>query len=150
MPSARFRPVPESPIWAPVTSGGPSGKPVVDAEPPARALSPLVYDSKSKLYVLFGGDHLDYLTNDTWVFDQAKNQWSQRHPINAPPPRANHKLSAADGKITLTGGYTYSSNTDYCGGQYVDLDDGDWTYDIAADRWTGTRTSAPELRTGAI
>jgi len=114
-----------------------------DAEPPARALSPLVYDARSKLYVLFGGDHLDYLTNDTWVFDPAKSQWRQRHPKTAPPPRANHKLSAAKGKITLTGGYTYSSNTDYCGGQYIDLDDGDWAYDIAADRWTGTKPAAP-------
>ena len=115
----------------------------LDAEPPARALSPLVYDAHSKLYVLFGGDHLDYLTNDTWVFDPAKNQWRQGHPPTAPPPRANHKLIAANGKITLTGGYTYSSNTDYCGGQYVDHDDGVWTYDIAADRWTGTKPACP-------
>src|SRR5277367_7183394 len=35
MPSARCRPVPLSPICAPVTSGGPSSKPVVDADPPA-------------------------------------------------------------------------------------------------------------------
>src|ERR1700704_193999 len=35
MPSARCKPVPESPICAPVTSGGPSSKPVVDADPPA-------------------------------------------------------------------------------------------------------------------
>jgi len=118
----------------------------LDAEPPARALSPLVYDSKSKLFVLFGGDHLDYLTNDTWVFDPVRNMWRQRHPPAAPPPRANHKLIAANGKVTLTGGYTYSSNTDYCGGQYVDHDDGDWTYDIAADRWTGTGTGAPDDR----
>jgi hypothetical protein len=115
----------------------------LDAEPPARALSPLVYDSESKLYVLFGGDHLDYLTNDTWVFDPSKNQWRQRHPETAPPPRANHKLIAANGKITLTGGYTYASNTDYCGGQYVDHDDGGWTYDIAANKWTGAKTACP-------
>ena len=115
----------------------------LDVEPPARALSPLVYDSKSKLFVLFGGDHLDYLTNDTWVFDPARNMWRQRHPKTAPPPRANHKLSAANGKVTLTGGYTYSSNTDYCGGQYVDHDDGDWTYDIAANKWTGSKTACP-------
>ena len=37
MPSARCRPVPLSPIWAPVTVGGPSRKPVVDAEPPVRS-----------------------------------------------------------------------------------------------------------------
>jgi hypothetical protein len=115
----------------------------LDAEPPARALSPLVYDAHSKLYILFGGDHLDYLTNDTWVFDPARSQWRQRHPTTAPPPRANHKLSVAKGKITLTGGYTYSSNTDYCGGQYIDLDDGDWTYDIIANRWTGAKPAAP-------
>src|SRR3954470_16686720 len=35
MPSARCSPVPESPICAPVTSGGPSSNPVVDAAPPA-------------------------------------------------------------------------------------------------------------------
>src|SRR6202021_2122351 len=35
MPSARCRPVPLSPICAPVTSGGPSSNPGVDAAPPA-------------------------------------------------------------------------------------------------------------------
>ena len=41
------------------------------AEPPPRALSPIVYEPKAKVFVLFGGDHCDYLTNDTWVFDPA-------------------------------------------------------------------------------
>ena len=35
MPKLRCSPVPLSPICAPVTSGGPSRKPVVDAAPPA-------------------------------------------------------------------------------------------------------------------
>lgn len=114
------------------------------AEPPARALSPLVFDSKNKLFVLFGGDHLDYLTNDTWIFDPAKKKWMQRHHKSAPPPRANHSLKAAgDGKIILAGGYTYTSSTDYCGGQYRDLDDGEWTYDIAKDTWTGKEKGVP-------
>ena len=109
----------------------------LDAEPGPRALSPLVYDGKSKLFVLFGGDHLDYLTNDVWVFDPdpAKRSWQQRHPPTSPAPRANHQLTAADGRIKLTGGYTYSNNTDYTGGQYVNLNDGAWTYDVAADSW---------------
>jgi hypothetical protein len=123
-----------------------------DAEPPPRALDcgkarrqvqtddppsqALVYDAQSKLYVLFGGDHLDYLTNDTWVFDPAQRRWTQRHPEAAPPPRANHHLQATgEGKIRLTGGYTYTSNTDYVGGQYADLDDGEWLYDIATNQW---------------
>ena len=109
----------------------------LDAEPAPRALSPLVYDAKNKLFVLFGGDHLDYLTNDTWVFDPAKKTWRYRHLKVAPPVRANHTLKAADGKITLSGGYTYTSNTDYMGGQYRDLADGDWTYDVATNKWAG-------------
>ena len=110
----------------------------LDAEPPARALSPLAYDAKTRLYVLFGGDHLDYLTNDTWVFDPAARRWRQCHSQSAPPPRAKHALSAAgDGTVKLAGGYTYSSNTDYCGGQYMDLDDGEFVYDVAAGAWRG-------------
>lgn len=121
----------------------------LDAEPAPRALSPIAYDPKTKLFVLFGGDHLDYLTNDTWVFDPAKRRWFQRHPESAPPPRANHKLAAAgEGKITLSGGYAYTSNTDYCGGQYRDHADGEWVYDIEADAWTGAGKAAPSgLRT---
>jgi hypothetical protein len=110
----------------------------LDCEPPPRALSPIAYDPKSKLFVMFGGDHLDYLTNDTWAFDPAAKKWSKRKPPTAPPPRANHTLSAAgDGTLVLKGGYTYTSNTDYVGGQYRDLGDGDWVYDVAANTWTG-------------
>ncbi len=121
---------------------------MLDAEPAPRALSPLAFDAKSGLFVLFGGDHLDYLTNDTWVFDPAKRRWFQRHPKDAPPPRANHTLTAVDGKIVLKGGYTYTSTTDYVGGPYRNLGDGEWTYDVAANAWTGTGTAAiPGSRT---
>ncbi|MFT5123085.1 MAG: hypothetical protein ACI9TH_004560 [Kiritimatiellia bacterium] len=135
----------------------------LDAEPAARAMNggtarlsegakgiagdTLIYDPKTKLYVLFGGDHLDYLSNDTWVFDPAQRKWFQRHPRGAPPPRANHRLEArGDGSIRLSGGYTYTSNTDYCGGQYCDLDDGDWIYDIEKDTWRGGTLVAPDSR----
>ncbi len=119
----------------------------LDCEPPGRTLSPIAYDSKSKLYVIFGGDHLDYLTNDTWTFDPEKKKWQQRHPSTAPPPRANHTLkSAGDGKIVLSGGYTYANNTDYMGGQYKDWKDGDWTYDIAEDKWTGEKPGVEVTR----
>jgi hypothetical protein len=113
------------------------GAEALDAEPPPRAVSPVVYDAKTGLYVVFGGDHLDYLTCDTWVFDAAKRRWSQRHPSAAPPPRANHTLAVKEGVVTLTGGYRYFNNTDYMGGQYVDIGDGPWRYDIEKDAWTG-------------
>ena len=119
----------------------------LDAEPPARALSPIAYDPRTKLFVIFGGDHLDYLTNDTWVFDPAGRQWRQRRPTSAPAPRAGHTLTASgDGTIKLTGGFTYYSNTDYCGGQYVDLSDGDYTYDVAKNTWRGARLQPGDAR----
>lgn len=135
----------------------------LDAEPPARAMNcgaarlpddqngsagkTLVYDPQTKLYVLFGGDHLDYLTSDTWVFDPSGLRWFQRHPEGAPPPRANHRLEAiGDGKVRLTGGYTYSSNTDYVGGQYVDLADGPWDYDITKNVWGGGKLASADSR----
>ncbi|NQT40468.1 MAG: hypothetical protein HQ581_23440, partial [Planctomycetes bacterium] len=125
----------------------------LDAEPPPRAIdcgtprkqnaaaglpgNALVYDTKTKLYVLFGGDHFDYLTNDLWVFSPAQRRWMQRHTEGAPPPRANHRLEAlGDGTLRMSGGYTYASNTDYCGGQYLDLDDGPWVLDIESCAWS--------------
>jgi hypothetical protein len=135
----------------------------LDAEPAARAMNcgtarlpegmkgppgnTLIYDAKTKLYLLFGGDHLDYLSNDTWVFDPAQRKWFQRHLKGAPPPRANHRLEATgDGTLRLSGGYTYTSNTDYCGGQYRDLDDGTWIYDIEQNAWRGGTLVAPDTR----
>jgi hypothetical protein len=118
----------------------------LNCEPPPRALSPIAYDPKTKLFVIFGGDHLDYLTNDTWVFDPAKPKWTKRTPPTAPPPRANHTLKAdGEGKVLLSGGYTYTSSTDYVGGQYRDLADGDWVYDVVANEWAG-KGGIPETR----
>ncbi len=121
---------------------------LVQNVPVGRALSSLVYDEKTGLFVLFGGDHLDFLLNDTWVFDPQKLEWESRHPKSAPLPRANHKLTAkGDGTIKLSGGYTYANNYDYMGGQYVDLDDGDWTYEIAKNEWSGGKGVSPLKRT---
>ncbi len=135
----------------------------LDAEPPPRACSPIVYDATTKLYIVFGGDHFDYLTNDTWVFDPARRRWMQRHPASAPPPRADHQLTAAgDGKVKMSGGYTYTSSTRYAGdqhiklgNQYAHLGDEPWTYDVAKDAWTGpagadaTPPDSRVYRTGA-
>jgi hypothetical protein len=117
---------------------------LLDAQPPARFLSPLAYDAKTKLFVLIAGDHGDYLTNDIWLFDPAKMKWEQRHPASAPPPRGGHTLKAnGDGVVTLSGGYTYTSSISYLGAQYKELSDGDWTYDIAANTWKGSGQGVP-------
>lgn len=117
---------------------------LLDAEPPARFLSPLAYDPKTRLFVLTSGDHGDYLTNDLWLFDPAQKKWEQRHPASAPPPRGGHTLKASgDGTVTLSGGYNYTSSVSYLGAQYQELNDGDWTYDLAANTWKGPEKGMP-------
>ena len=107
------------------------------AEPPGRVCSPVVYDSKTKRYVLFGGDHFDYLTNDVWVFDPAEQRWFQQHPADAPEPRANHTITAdGDGTVTVSGGYAYADRWDYGARPYARMEPGKWVYDLAADAWT--------------
>ena len=55
---------------------------------PARRNSPLTFEEKNQVFVLFGGDHEDYLMNDTWVLDLAKRSWRRSQSRQAPrPPR---------------------------------------------------------------
>ena len=114
---------------------------ILDCEPPARALSPILYHPGRKQFILFGGDHLDYLTNDLWTFDLARKKWERLNLSDAPPPRANHTLRLnEDGTVTVLGGYTYANNTDYMGGQYVDRKDAEWICDLGRNRWFSTAT----------
>jgi hypothetical protein len=109
----------------------------LDAEPSPRVLSTPIYDKKTGLYVVFGGDHFDFVMNDTWVFDPAKNRWFQRHPESAPVPRAMHRYKApGDGTIKMYGGYHYPAK----GGRYIWVGNKEWTYDIAADKWIAPRS----------
>ena len=111
----------------------------LDAAPPARALSMLAYDAQTGLFAIFGGDHLDYLTNDLWVFDPKAQKWRQRHPKNAPEPRAEHFLtSSGPGKLSMRGGYVYGrKNPGWDSSTYVNAGPEEWTYDLAADIWSG-------------
>ncbi|HOX05680.1 MAG TPA: hypothetical protein PK280_04685 [Planctomycetota bacterium] len=113
----------------------------LDAEPPARALSMPAYDAKSGLFAIFGGDHLDYMTNDLWVFDPKAPRWMQRHPKSAPEPRADHTLTSdGQGRLTMRGGYLYQRTPrpqGWASNSYVHAGPGDWVYDLAADAWTG-------------
>jgi hypothetical protein len=107
----------------------------LDLQPPARANSALVYDPVNRKVVLFGGDRLNQLVADTWIFDGIK--WEQRMPPISPSPRAGHAmlwLPKAQ-KILLLGGYGYTSTTDYYGDLSRPLPLEAWTYDVKADRW---------------
>lgn len=108
------------------------------SEPPPRALSQLVYDPASKSIVLFGGDRLDMLYADTWVYDCATRTWQERRPELSPSPRAGHALVSLPkaGKLVLLGGYRFASDTGYWGPLYQPLPTQAWVYDVAANAWT--------------
>jgi Galactose oxidase, central domain len=106
-------------------------------EPPARAYSQLAWDAKHKKIVLFGGDHLDYLMSDTWIYDPGTRQWTQRRPGISPAPRGGHALVylPKSGKLAMLGGYAYRSEEGYGGMGYTGREPELWVYDIGTNKW---------------
>ena len=133
IPTARGDPgtwtfAPEPRLWEQVK---------VASEPPQRANSRLVYDPVNKLTLLFGGDQLDQLVSDTWVYDSAKKSWTELKPKLSPSPRAGHALLwlPKAKKVLLIGGYTYTSTTEYVASLYKPLPLEAWTFDVATNEW---------------
>ena len=106
-------------------------------QPPQRANSRLAYDPITKRIVLFGGDQLDQLMSDTWIFDVVRARWDEANPKKAPAPRGGHALLwlPKAKKILLVGGYVYSSTTGYVASLYQRLPIELWTYDVEMDQW---------------
>ncbi len=109
-------------------------------EPPLRCNSQMVYDSKNKLVVMFGGDALDRFLADTWVFDPKKLEWSERKPKHCPPPRDRWTGCFIDkhGLVFLatpTRGHQRRGHQGEC-----------WTYDAAKNVWTPLRGRMPWVK----
>jgi Galactose oxidase, central domain len=123
--------------WSFTPDRGPWEQIETKGAPPARANSRLVYDPVHKVTILFGGDQLNQLVADTWLFDSSKKSWVEHKPALSPSPRGGHAflwLPKAK-KTLLLGGYTYTSTTDYCASLYKTLPLEAWTYDVPANRW---------------
>jgi hypothetical protein len=118
----------EARLWAQTKAAG---------EPPQRANSRLVYDPVNKVSVLFGGDRLDALVSDTWVYNSAAKGWTELKPKRSPGPRAGHAMLwlPKAKKVLLLGGYTYTSTTDYVAPLYKPLPLEAWTFDVKAQEW---------------
>jgi hypothetical protein len=108
-----------------------------ERQPPQRGNSRLVYDPLARKVVVFGGDALDHLLADTWVFDVVTGEWEQRRPKVSPAPRAGHALLWLPNaqKVLLLGGYGYTSATGYVESLYRRLPFEAWTYDTASNTW---------------
>lgn len=118
----------------------------LNCEPSPRRLSPIVYDSKTSMFVIFGGDHVDYISNDIWVFDTKLLKWMQRHPKTSPSPRFNHFLTSKQpGIISLNKGCG-SKKIEYHQLLNFDSQDDEFLYDIEEDRWSDNVKSVIEER----
>src|ERR1700731_4077017 len=89
MPSARCRPVPLSPICAPVTSGSPSRNPVVDAEPPVHCAT-FSYTLQSSY-----GPGPKPLIDATIIFGLMLLIFSQGNPIRSSTPGPKFSTSTS-------------------------------------------------------
>lgn len=98
----------------------------ISAEPSGRARSQTVFDPVRKKIVLFGGDGLDRVLSDTWLYDCQTRTWEQKFPEKCPLPRAGHILGwlPKAGQVVLAGGYS----RDWLAQEV-------WTYDVAANTW---------------
>lgn len=106
--------------------------------PPARRHSTPVCDPEQKVLVLFGGDHDDYTTNDTWVLDLEKYRWRRASPKLAPAARAGHGMTylPKSKKIALWDGFRHNSCTDYRSFQATLLPERElWLFDVATNAW---------------
>jgi hypothetical protein len=100
----------------------------------------MVYDSKRKRVVLFGGFGDDnHYHNDTWEWDGAS--W-KKLSSEGPQPRARHRMAfdKRAGVIVLYGGDGVKAQP----GQGFRVLDDMWTWD--GSRWTQVKTPGPGKR----
>jgi hypothetical protein len=105
-------------------------------EPTPRRYACGQYDSSRKLFMLFGGDHGDYMLNDTWLYDCARRSWRQVWPKTSPAPRYGAQMFwlPAQKKFVMLAGSTYLRQMVY---QRFDekLPPDLWTFDAGTLTW---------------
>lgn len=106
-------------------------------QPLRRAYSKLVVDPDRRKALLFGGDELDRLKSDTWVFDFATETWAEVTPPSVPAPRAGHQLLflPQSRETVLLGGWGYTSTTDYVASPYAMRGFELWRFDWGSSTW---------------
>lgn len=129
--------------WAydPATNVWTDLKPTGDT-PAARDSQALVYDSDTKMMVLFGGWNTTTTFNDTWTYDPAANTWVDLEPAGGPPlARALHQMvyDSSIKKSVMFGG----------GNSSATFDDA-WLFDLGENTWTKAAAEGdpPSARAG--
>jgi hypothetical protein len=108
------------------------------ASPPPLSMPSMVYDTKHKVTLLFGGQTGGYSngtsTNETWAYDHSKNAWEK---LNAPNPPARRLQAQAcydsiNGVMIVFGGHASVYPKRDEGERYDDT----WVFDYSKKTWT--------------
>jgi hypothetical protein len=113
-------------------------RPELKIEPPLRCNTRMVYDSRNKVMVLFGGDDQRKALNDTWVYDVVKHEWSERKPASAPLP----SFQCAATYIEKHGLALFCTIDTKARAAVA------WTYNAATNEWTPIKGSIPGVNAG--
>jgi len=95
--------------------------------PTARDYTTMVYDPKTGLNILFGGQSLTGYMDETWGYDYESNTWTLIPTINPPSARGWHAMAYDEktGLIILFGGGKSRSK----------FTDETWAYDPVKNEW---------------
>jgi N-acetylneuraminic acid mutarotase len=101
--------------------------------PSPRLSAPMVYDSQSKVMILFGGlCDGGIFNNETWVFDYSTNNWTNMEPLVAPSHRVAGMAYDIDSDLViLFGGGGYGPE-----GWPIKIYTDTWTYNYETNTWT--------------
>lgn len=110
--------------------------------PAARIGQAMVYDSVRDKVILFGGQLIGGVDNDTWEYDRSTNEWTRIYPSgSAPSARFGHTMffDPVTGRVLLFGGRAAATLGD-C-----------WAYDPRSETWSELvlEGSPPSARFGA-
>ncbi|MFA5859295.1 MAG: kelch repeat-containing protein, partial [Elusimicrobiota bacterium] len=101
----------------------------------------LVYDTENKKFVTFGGYNGTAQLQDTYVYDDVQNSWTNMNPSTKPSIREYYSMvyDSYNEKTLLFGGWEGVN-------RYNDT----WAYDYAVNTWTGLNPggSLPPVRYG--
>jgi len=91
----------------------------------------MVYDSKSDVIILFGGQVRNYsYSNETWSYNFNTNTWLNMSPVQSPTLRRDSGM-VYDTKIGRT--------VLFGGGDGYNVYNDTWTYDFSTNNWTNLR-----------